>query len=228
MSIIGKISVAPCGHKGEAIIGTYVKCLAGCDSNAPAHAPAVKTFDPNKMIITFKGQPLTPASGAPMTYTPVTTPPNVATASGLEAVALTVKGVAKVHVEVPTPGLVYIDVLRLDPSVTQDPNWKKLCAQIVLGVRITIHNHCGMGTTVSVLDRSPMFCLDLYAAELKQQIQLKKINPNAADYYKYMMDRLLLEKYTNLELSTLAVHASSDVRILWAIDGQNYGVSFTP
>ncbi len=27
----GKISVAPCGHTGETVIGTYVKCLQGCD-----------------------------------------------------------------------------------------------------------------------------------------------------------------------------------------------------
>lgn len=27
----GKIGVAPCGHTGEAIIGTYYKCLVGCD-----------------------------------------------------------------------------------------------------------------------------------------------------------------------------------------------------
>lgn len=27
----GRISVAPCGHTGETIIGTYVKCLVGCD-----------------------------------------------------------------------------------------------------------------------------------------------------------------------------------------------------
>lgn len=27
----GKVAVAPCGHTGETIIGTYVRCLAGCE-----------------------------------------------------------------------------------------------------------------------------------------------------------------------------------------------------
>lgn len=27
----GKAAIAPCGHAGETIIGTYVKCLKGCD-----------------------------------------------------------------------------------------------------------------------------------------------------------------------------------------------------
>lgn len=221
---IGRISVAPCGHKGEMIIGTYVKCLAGCDSNTPAPvpAPAVKTFDPSTMIISFKT--LTPASGAPMTFTPVTT----GTVSGIEAAALSVKGVTKVHVEAPAPGLVYIDILRVDPSVTQDPSWKKLAAQIVLNVRTAAHSHCGMGTTVSVLDRSPLTCLDFYAAELKQRIQLKKINPHAADYYNFMMNHLLFEKYTKQDLSTLTVHVTKDVRVIWTIDGQNYAIQFTP
>ncbi len=26
----GKITKAPCGHKGEAIIGGYIQCLEGC------------------------------------------------------------------------------------------------------------------------------------------------------------------------------------------------------
>lgn len=30
----GKVSVAPCGHTGEVIIGTYVRCLAGCEGGA--------------------------------------------------------------------------------------------------------------------------------------------------------------------------------------------------
>jgi hypothetical protein len=28
----GKIGKAPCGHEGEHIIGTYVRCLKGCDA----------------------------------------------------------------------------------------------------------------------------------------------------------------------------------------------------
>lgn len=27
----GKLGEAPCGHRGEAVIGTYYKCLEGCD-----------------------------------------------------------------------------------------------------------------------------------------------------------------------------------------------------
>jgi hypothetical protein len=34
MSIVGKTSVAPCGHTGEVIIGTYVKCSQGCEGPA--------------------------------------------------------------------------------------------------------------------------------------------------------------------------------------------------
>ena len=30
----GKAVTAPCGHPGETIIGTYVRCLRGCDANA--------------------------------------------------------------------------------------------------------------------------------------------------------------------------------------------------
>ncbi len=42
----GRISVAPCGHTGEVIIGTYIKCLLGCEGKAamsargePGHVP---------------------------------------------------------------------------------------------------------------------------------------------------------------------------------------------
>jgi hypothetical protein len=34
---IGRVTVAPCGHTGETIIGTYVKCLQGCEG--PAELP---------------------------------------------------------------------------------------------------------------------------------------------------------------------------------------------
>lgn len=37
MTTIGRISVAPCGHTGEVIIGTYVKCVQGCEG--PAFVP---------------------------------------------------------------------------------------------------------------------------------------------------------------------------------------------
>lgn len=30
----GRIDVAPCGHTGEVIIGTYIKCLQGCEGEA--------------------------------------------------------------------------------------------------------------------------------------------------------------------------------------------------
>lgn len=33
-TIIGKTSIAPCGHTGEHIIGTYVKCSQGCEGPA--------------------------------------------------------------------------------------------------------------------------------------------------------------------------------------------------
>lgn len=34
----GRIAVAPCGHTGETIIGTYVKCLVGCEGPAVQNA----------------------------------------------------------------------------------------------------------------------------------------------------------------------------------------------
>lgn len=34
MTASGRIAVAPCGHTGETIIGTYVKCLQGCEGAA--------------------------------------------------------------------------------------------------------------------------------------------------------------------------------------------------
>lgn len=34
MTTSGRIAVAPCGHTGETIIGTYVKCLQGCEGAA--------------------------------------------------------------------------------------------------------------------------------------------------------------------------------------------------
>lgn len=37
-SMSGRISVAPCGHTGETIIGNYVKCLVGCDGKPAASA----------------------------------------------------------------------------------------------------------------------------------------------------------------------------------------------
>lgn len=33
--MFGKVSVAPCGHTGETIIGNYVRCAVGCDSGSP-------------------------------------------------------------------------------------------------------------------------------------------------------------------------------------------------
>lgn len=45
----GRITVAPCGHTGETIIGTYVKCLMGCEGKPvmtkraePGHVPNCK------------------------------------------------------------------------------------------------------------------------------------------------------------------------------------------
>lgn len=32
----GKQQKAPCGHPGETVIGTYVRCLHGCDGEAAA------------------------------------------------------------------------------------------------------------------------------------------------------------------------------------------------
>ena len=32
----GRVAQAPCGHDGETIFGSYVKCLAGCDAVKPA------------------------------------------------------------------------------------------------------------------------------------------------------------------------------------------------
>ncbi len=35
---VGRIATAPCGHRGEVVIGTYVQCLENCelkDSDAP-------------------------------------------------------------------------------------------------------------------------------------------------------------------------------------------------
>lgn len=33
-TIIGKTAIAPCGHTGEVIVGTYVKCSQGCEGPA--------------------------------------------------------------------------------------------------------------------------------------------------------------------------------------------------
>lgn len=30
----GKEGFAPCGHRGECVIGTYYRCLVGCDDKA--------------------------------------------------------------------------------------------------------------------------------------------------------------------------------------------------
>lgn len=38
---VGKIGVAPCGHRGEHIIGQYVQCLQGCEVYAD-DAPTVE------------------------------------------------------------------------------------------------------------------------------------------------------------------------------------------
>ena len=37
----GRIGTAPCGHRGEAIIGQYYRCLLGCDSR-PADEPELE------------------------------------------------------------------------------------------------------------------------------------------------------------------------------------------
>lgn len=30
---IGRIGTAPCGHRGEAVVGQYYRCLEGCEDN---------------------------------------------------------------------------------------------------------------------------------------------------------------------------------------------------
>jgi hypothetical protein len=35
--MIGALATAPCGHRGEAVIGDYVRCLEGCEG-APVDA----------------------------------------------------------------------------------------------------------------------------------------------------------------------------------------------
>jgi hypothetical protein len=37
----GKIATAPCGHPGEIVVGTFVRCLYGCkdDSKVTPHCP---------------------------------------------------------------------------------------------------------------------------------------------------------------------------------------------
>lgn len=38
MSHDGKLAIAPCGHLGRHVFGTFVVCLSGCDSCAPSRA----------------------------------------------------------------------------------------------------------------------------------------------------------------------------------------------
>lgn len=224
MTTIGKVSVAPCGHKGETIIGTYVKCLVGCDSQAKPAPTPVKTFDPNKMIIAFKGQTLSPVSGAPVAYAQ----PQMSTVSGLEAAALSVKGVTRVDVIQAGTGVVYVDILRYDPGVNTDPNWKSLMTQLSKDVQDAVRNACAMGVLVSVVDRSPMFCLDYYASQLAVYVKSGALK-NVADYYNFMMKNLLGEKYTNQDLSTLRVSAvGGQVTVSWYFEGQDLKAQFTP
>lgn len=42
----GRVSVAPCGHHGEYIIGNYIKCLAGCDTASVKHKMEVRVIKP--------------------------------------------------------------------------------------------------------------------------------------------------------------------------------------
>ncbi len=37
--MIGREATAPCGHVGECVIGTYVQCLVGCDTNGRVIGP---------------------------------------------------------------------------------------------------------------------------------------------------------------------------------------------
>jgi len=42
--MIGKPGTAPCGHPGEVMVGNYVRCLRGCDSQAvPEHVETETT-----------------------------------------------------------------------------------------------------------------------------------------------------------------------------------------
>ncbi len=41
----GKRGVAPCGHDGEHVIGTYVRCLEGCDDVLELELDDVESSD---------------------------------------------------------------------------------------------------------------------------------------------------------------------------------------
>lgn len=46
--MIGKIGIAPCGHVGEHIIGTFVRCLElGCDGTPPAPRVFARRSNPD-------------------------------------------------------------------------------------------------------------------------------------------------------------------------------------
>jgi hypothetical protein len=34
-TIKGRPDIAPCGHKGQVVVGTYVECLEGCNDAVP-------------------------------------------------------------------------------------------------------------------------------------------------------------------------------------------------
>lgn len=52
--MIGKSSKAPCGHKGEVVVGNYVRCLEGCEGAVPEYVkPEITEKYPCKHLSTY-------------------------------------------------------------------------------------------------------------------------------------------------------------------------------
>lgn len=76
MKPAGRIVIADCGHQGEVVIGTFIRCLTkGCDGKAKPKSNAVPTpIDPEKTEplcrkcgstnLVFQGH--NPMTGSPM------------------------------------------------------------------------------------------------------------------------------------------------------------------
>lgn len=48
---VGKVATAPCGHPGEHVIGSYVRCSSGCDSRATPRTPTPPPIDDDDFIL---------------------------------------------------------------------------------------------------------------------------------------------------------------------------------
>jgi len=148
-NIDGKLTLAPCGHEGRVVIGTYVECLRKChkDTPAPVKAPNNSIRAAAKAItISLNGSnPWAFGNPLPVLAQPHPVHPNPGSAAHFEQIALAFPIIKKVNIyNSLTVGHFHVDV-TCDP--THPPGQVQAVAE---AIRDEITKYKVAGTTFEV------------------------------------------------------------------------------